>query len=128
MIRTRVGGIRTGDSDFIEKKCKQAIDNFMADAFDIVKEKTPFDTGRARRGWRKKNKGRKLENRVPYIVRLNEGLVNRLMDADGKRIFNEHNKQELMKNADPKVLLQIVSQINDDDEPVSVEKATKNSK
>ncbi len=33
MIRTRVGGIRTGDSDFIEKKCKQAIDNFMADAF-----------------------------------------------------------------------------------------------
>lgn len=73
MIRTRVGGIRTGDSDFIEKKCKQAIDNFMADAFEIVKAKTPFDTGRARRGWRKKNKGRKLENRVPYIVRLNEG-------------------------------------------------------
>lgn len=32
-----------------------------------------------------------------------------------------------MKAADPKLLLQIVSQINDDDEPVSVEKAEKNS-
>ena len=69
-----------------------------------------------------------LQNAGKTSEALVQVLVNRLMDADGKRIFNEHNKQELMKNADPKLLLQIVSQINDDDEPVSVEKATKNSK
>ena len=68
-----------------------------------------------------------LQNSGKTAEALVQVMVNRLLDSDGKRVFNEHNKGELMKAADPKLLLQIVSQINDDDEPVSVEKAEKSS-
>jgi hypothetical protein len=81
MIRTRVGGIRTKDDDFVEKTIAKTINKFMADAFVIVKGETPIDTGNARRNWRKKDKGRKLENRVPYIVRLNEGYSDQAVDG-----------------------------------------------
>lgn len=67
-----------------------------------------------------------LQNSGKTAEALVQVMVNRLLDGDGKRVFNEHNKQELMRNADPKVLLSIVAQINDDDDPVSVEDAGKN--
>tara|TARA_B100001057_G_C22854223_1_gene952129 strand:+ start:2846 stop:3151 length:306 start_codon:yes stop_codon:yes gene_type:complete len=81
MINTRVGGIRTKDDNFVEKTIAKTINRFMADAFDIVKSETPIDTGNARRNWRKKNKGRKVENRVPYIARLNEGHSKQARDG-----------------------------------------------
>jgi len=67
-----------------------------------------------------------LQNAGKTAEALVQVLVNRCLDADGKRVFNEHNKAELMKSADPKVLLSIVGQINDDDDPVSIEDAEKN--
>lgn len=67
-----------------------------------------------------------LQNSGKTAEALVQVMINRCLDADGKRIFNEHNKADLMRNADPKVLLQIVSQINDEDDPVSVEDAEKN--
>lgn len=40
-----------------------------------VKKRTPIDTGRARRGWNKRSQGRDriVENKVPYIERLEGG-------------------------------------------------------
>ena len=39
-----------------------------------LKSRTPVKTGNARRGWRENNTGgRKVENKVPYIERLNSG-------------------------------------------------------
>lgn len=67
-----------------------------------------------------------LQNAGKTAEALVQVLINRCLDENGKRIFNEHNKVELMKSADPKVLLNIVAQINDDDDPVSVEDAEKN--
>lgn len=67
-----------------------------------------------------------LQNAGKTAEALVQVMVNRCLDEEGKRVFNEHNKAELMRNADPKVLLQIVSQINDEDDPVSVEDAEKN--
>lgn len=67
-----------------------------------------------------------LQNAGKTAEALVQVLVNRLLDEDGKRVFNEHNKSELMRAADPKVLLSVVSQINDDDDAVSVEDAEKN--
>lgn len=78
--------------------------------------------------FQQESKVMELQNAGKTADALVQVLVNRLLDSEGKRVFNEHNKQELMKAADPKVLLQVVGMINDDDEPVSVEKATKNSK
>jgi hypothetical protein len=67
-----------------------------------------------------------LQNAGKTAEALVQVMINRCLDEEGKRIFNEHNKQELMRSADPKILLQIVSQINDEDDPVSVEDAGKN--
>lgn len=40
-----------------------------------VKKRTPIDKGRARRGWNKRSQGkdRIVENKVPYIERLEGG-------------------------------------------------------
>lgn len=67
-----------------------------------------------------------LQNAGKTAEALVQVMINRCLDENGKRIFNEHNKADLMKSADPKILLQIVSQINDEDDPVSVEDAEKN--
>tara|TARA_R110001599_G_scaffold34447_1_gene110155 strand:+ start:3736 stop:4092 length:357 start_codon:yes stop_codon:yes gene_type:complete len=67
-----------------------------------------------------------LQNTGKTAEALVQVLVNRCLDEEGKRIFNEHNKAELMKGADPKVLLSIVGQINDEDDAVSIEDAEKN--
>lgn len=73
MIKTGVGGIKTKNPNFVKEVVQKTIKHFMADGLKIVKSETPIDTGNARRNWRLKNKGQKLENRVRYITRLNEG-------------------------------------------------------
>lgn len=67
-----------------------------------------------------------LQNAGKTAEALVQVLINRCLDEEGKRVFNEHNKADLMRNADPKVLLKIVSQINDEDDPISIEDAEKN--
>ena len=60
----------------LNRELDQTVRQISQDYFDSVKEKTPVRTGRARRGWRLK-KQRELSysvnNRVPYIGRLDEG-------------------------------------------------------
>lgn len=50
--------------------------SFVANTFKSeVTPRTPIDTGRARRGWqiRQQGSGPSIENRVPYIERLERG-------------------------------------------------------
>ena len=60
----------------LNRELDQTVRQISEDYFDLVKEKTPVRTGRARRGWRLK-KQRELSysvnNRVPYVGRLDEG-------------------------------------------------------
>ena len=60
----------------LNRELDQTVRQISQDYFDLVKEKTPVRTGRARRGWRLK-KQRELSysvnNRVPYVGRLDEG-------------------------------------------------------
>jgi len=56
-----------------------AVDNLLEDIKDDIKDLTPVDTGRARRGWRYTPKykayysGKVIDNNVPYIVFLDKG-------------------------------------------------------
>ena len=60
----------------LNRELDQTVRQISQDYFDLVKEKTPVRTGRAKRGWRLK-KQRELSysvnNRVPYVGRLDEG-------------------------------------------------------
>mgnify|MGYP003626754404 CR=1 FL=1 len=55
-------------------------------------------------------------------------IINRCLDKDGKRMFNEHQKAELMNSVDPNVIVKIVNALNqdEDDDTIGVEEAAKN--
>ena len=54
-------------------------------------------------------------------------IINRCLDKNGKKIFSDASKTELMNSVDPEVLVKIVNGLNsDDNETVTVEKAGKN--
>jgi hypothetical protein len=57
---------------------------------------------------------------------LAESIVQRVLDADGKKMFTQIHKKELMTRQDPDVLIRIVSAMNED-ETVTIEEARKNS-
>lgn len=67
-----------GDQELL-KELEQEIDqlnNFVAAEFKRqVVPRTPIDKGTARRGWQQRQSGRgqTVENRVPYIERLERG-------------------------------------------------------
>lgn len=80
MIQVRVSSPGKTVSD-LEKDIDQFIDGFTDDLLDNLKSKkpakpgtgrTPYKSGRASSGWNKKADGT-VENRVPYIVRLENG-------------------------------------------------------
>lgn len=55
-------------------------------------------------------------------------IITRCLDENGKRVFSEASKTELMNSVDPAVIVKIVGCLNpsDDDEDLSVEDAAKN--
>ena len=58
-------------------------------------------------------------------------IINRCLDKEGKRVFSDHQKAEMMNAVDPNVLVKIVNAMNDineKDEIMTTEKARKNSK
>lgn len=68
-----------------------------------------------------------LQNAGKTGEALVQMIINRCLDKDGKRVFSEHQKAELMNSVDPNVLVKIVNGLNeDDDEPLGVEEAAKN--
>lgn len=69
-----------------------------------------------------------LQNAGKTGEALVQMIINRCLDKDGKRLFNEHQKVELMNSVDPEVLVKIVNGLNqdEDDETLGVEEAAKN--
>lgn len=45
------------------------LNSFADEVLDVAKANTPIDTGKARRGWRKRRSrnGYNIDNRVPYV-------------------------------------------------------------
>jgi len=46
------------------------------------------------------------------------GLINRARDKEGNLLFTQADRQKLMRKADPKVILSIVTQFNNDQEEI----------
>lgn len=69
-MNVSVLGIKS-DMAILRKELKATVKQVIDDAFDIAKDNTPYRTGNARRGWKKKPK--EINNRVPYIERLEAG-------------------------------------------------------
>ena len=68
-----------------------------------------------------------LQNQGKTGEALVQMIINRCLDKDGKRVFNEHNKQELMNSVDPEVLVKIVNALSEESEDtLTVDDATKN--
>jgi len=60
----------------LNRELDQTVRLISQDYFDLVKDKTPVKSGRAKRGWRLKKQRQfayEVRNQVPYISRLDEG-------------------------------------------------------
>ena len=69
-----------------------------------------------------------LQNAGKTGEALVQMIINRCLDKDGKRLFNEHQKVELMQSVDPNIIVKIVNGLNqdEDDDTIGVEEAAKN--
>ena len=76
--------VNISDKDFeqivsyIEKLTDDYQDSIAEEAYKLMRDTTPVRTGRARRGWEKRRSRftgstRVVENKVPYVIYLNEG-------------------------------------------------------
>lgn len=68
----------TGDKetlDDLDREVQQLVSFVKTTFTSEVKKRTPIDTGRARRGWSNRQTGKNavIENKVPYIERLEKG-------------------------------------------------------
>jgi hypothetical protein len=74
MARVEVTGINLVMRD-IQRIVEHEIRQYAEDVQTTARAKTPIKTGNARRNWNKRETktGFEVENRVPYIERLDEG-------------------------------------------------------
>ncbi len=66
-----------------------------------------------------------LQNAGKSAEALVQVLINRALDKDGKKLFSDHQKAELMNSVDPAVILKVVTEINSNKTP-SIEEAEGN--
>jgi|TARA_Y100000052_G_C2948465_1_gene85527 hypothetical protein len=66
-----------------------------------------------------------LQNAGKSAEALVQVLINRALDKDGKKIFTDHQKAELMNSVDPAVILKVVTEINNSKTP-SIQEAEGN--
>jgi len=59
----------------LEREKENLMSTVAQDILGVARQKTPIDQGQARRGWRLESafQQKRIVNRVPYIVRLEEG-------------------------------------------------------
>lgn len=57
---------------------------------------------------------------------LVEMLILRALDSDGKKMFKIVEKQEIMREVDPNIIMKIVTAMGEGDEPVTPESALGN--
>jgi len=73
-MQVNVDGIG-GIASEIKKAMRQLLEEVATGTEDIARANTPIKSGNARRNWRKQvsDRGFTVENRVPYIERLEAG-------------------------------------------------------
>ena len=71
-------------------------EGLMSDVLVTARSKTPIQTGNARRGWKKRGRGvdTVVENRVPYIKRLDEGYSRQAPNGIVRPTINEIAKRK----------------------------------
>lgn len=74
MLRFSLSGI-DGIKRELDDSLKKVVKNLAEEVYVDAKSNTPVKSGNARRNWQKKvdNNGFVVENRVPYIERLEAG-------------------------------------------------------
>ena len=65
-----------------------------------------------------------LQNAGKTAEALIQVMINKTLDKEGKRVFTDASKTELMQSVDPMVILKIVNAVNSD--TLTVEDAAKN--
>jgi len=89
----------------IEDTLNAVVNHFLDDFYNEVKRTTPVREGRAKRGWRKRNKydiGRKgetvvMDNQVPYIGILDEGSSSQAKQGMTDPAFRKLSKRRYRK-------------------------------
>jgi len=82
-----------------------------------------------KRGTNFKNEGKiiELQQQGKTAEALVQMVINKCLDSDGKKVFTDASKTELMNSVDPEVIIKIVNNLTaDDDEGMSVDAAVKN--
>jgi hypothetical protein len=79
----------------IEREVSGVVDNIANDIREVAISKTPIDKGRARRGWVLSNAGKskRVSNRVPYIVHLENGHSKQAPDGILRPTIREISKR-----------------------------------
>jgi hypothetical protein len=72
------------------------------------------------------NKVIELTNQGKTAEALVEMLILRALDEDGKKMFKAVEKNEIMREVDPNIILKIVTVMGADDDTVSAEDAVGN--
>lgn len=73
-MQIRITGVSSVNSD-LNRSLSQMVKKLVDEIYLDARQNTPVKTGTARRGWRKEinNQGAIVENKVPYIERLEAG-------------------------------------------------------
>lgn len=74
MFKIEVKGIQAAQAS-LDAELRSEISRLAGDVFKEVQARTPVDTGRARRGWKKSvdDQGFAITNAVPYVPVLDRG-------------------------------------------------------
>lgn len=94
MIKSGISKMRFQPKDImkdIHKKSRRFVDAVMKDVKEVVADETPVDTGRAQRGWRRKNKD--VLNNVEYITALEDGHSKQAPDGMMRPTIKEINRR-----------------------------------
>lgn len=94
MIKSGISKRRFRPDDIMKdifKKSEKFIDSVMDDVKDVAQDKTPVDTGQARRGWQRKKKG--VLNNVEHVAYLEDGHSKQAPSGIARPVIKEINKR-----------------------------------
>jgi len=82
-----------------------------------------------KRGTNFKTEGKviELQQQGKTVEALVQMVINRCLDSEGKRVFTDASRTELMNSVDPEVIIKIVNCLTaDDDDEFTMDSAVKN--
>lgn len=91
-IRVTVSGPSSAE---LQKELGRFVEEVMSDTLDVARSKTPIRSGQARRAWKKTGRGQgsRIENRTPYIGRLDQGSSRQAPNGIIKPTLDEVSKR-----------------------------------